>query len=228
MQRFLLLSLGLLTLLGCSPKPELNEAMIKDLINPLLSKQEVIIKSPGFPSKLEAMVLVLEDPSLPDNQHKRYHPAEKLGWEQMLEYARAFEKSQVLRFETGTFDEHDYFDKPFTFHGHRLHIEGDLKQDTVILPALGKVGFKLGRSCVTEVSSFTEPVKEGKDYVFDFTVKVGVCELKNWSNPEILRLSGVEAVLPQSVTLKGRCHQKKCAVIADKYIESISKPKLLF
>ena len=224
--RFLFILLSMLLCSACSQEPKITDRLLTDLINEKLASQEVIIKAPGFPSKEEALVLVLEDPALPENQQKAYHPAEKLGWQHMLEYARAFEQAGALKVETGTFAERDYFDKNFTFTGHRLHITEPLKQDTVILPALGKVGFKLGKSCVGKILSHTEPKADGDGYAFTVTFEGGLCQLKSWATGEIVSLSGVNEVLKEPVTLRVTCRKQQCSIAEAKFLEKAQKPLL--
>lgn len=215
-------------LCACSDEPKLSADFLIGVLNPVLQQQDVIIKAPGFPSKEVAMALVLEDPSLPENQSKPYHPAEKLGWEQMLEYARAFEKSGALKLETGTFSERDYFDQPFSFSGHRLHVVEPLKSDTVILPALGKVGFKLGKSCVAKVLKVTDPVKHSGRYEFEVTFETGLCQLKSWANGELVTLSGVGEHLNEPQTVKLSCLKQQCEILDSSWLETLLKPKLAF
>ncbi len=222
--------LSLAGLMACQAEEIPDEGLMVEALNEQLAVQEVIIKAPGFPSKEEALVMVLEDPDLPENLEKSYHPAEKLGWRQMLEYARAFEKAGVIRVHSGTFAERDYFDKPFTFTGHRLHIGTELQADTVILPSMGKVGFKLGRVCVKRLLSRSAPSFNAETGQAEVTVsfEAGLCQLKSWASEEIVSLSGVRALFNEPLTLTLGCDLQHCVIVDEQFRSRLQKPLLAF
>ena len=183
-------------LLGCQDQSrEPTEDNLRAALDHVLNGQNVILKSPGFPSKVAEMVLVIEDPKAPENQGKKYHPAEITGWESMLGYARLYEKAGVVSLESGTFDEQNYSGANFRFTGYRVHIGDDLKKDTVVIPTIGKVGLKAGWVAVDRIVKISPVTEKNGLKTVEVTYTRKADNLRTWCSEEILESSGMHEAL---------------------------------
>ncbi|MBO6258147.1 MAG: hypothetical protein J6M93_02260 [Succinivibrio sp.] len=218
-----------LLLSGCDRAPKPDSKELSQAINEVLKNQTVIIPAPGFPSKMEELMLVLEDPSAPQNAKKPYHPAEKIGWEGMIDYARAYEKQGAMTFEKGTFEERNFFDEAFSFTGFRLRVTDVIKGDTVVIPSLGRVGFKAGVVTVKDIVKTSEPQKqEDKSYTIAVTYTSAVGAAKNWLNDEILEKSGAKNRLLNEETVNVTYKDGKYSIGDEAFIKFHQKPYLAF
>lgn len=211
----------------CAPKPDNKE--LSQAINEVLKNQTVIIPAPGFPSKMEELMLVLEDPSAPENAQKPYHPAEKIGWEGMIDYARAYEKQGAMTFEKGTFEERNFFDEAFSFTGFRLRVTDVIRDDTVVIPSIGRVGFKAGVVSVKDIVKASEPEKrDDKSYLIRVTYTSSIGDAKSWVNDEIIEKSGAKNRLLNEETVNVIYKDGKYSVDDENFVKFHKNPYLAF
>lgn len=198
------------------------------LLNEKLNTQKVIASAPGIPSRMYDMTMDAEDPSNSLNKNKKYHPAERQGWEKMIAQGRVLESLGLMEFEEGTFEELDYNAKKFKFTGFLMKFTPKAHDYIQVMPSLGRVGIKVGYMGVGKISSFSKTQIKDKKPSVTVEFKSTLVNKSPWVNDEYLQSSGIMLFVEGTTSVNMSFIDGKWTIDDEKFLFSVQNPVVDF
>ncbi len=198
----------------------LNEEAAAALLNEALNKQRVFVTAPGLPSKLHEMALAAEDPDAPENAQKKYHPAERNGWKNMIAYGEALEKQGVLKIKHGTFFEDDFYNRRFKYTGVLMELKPEMKPYVAVTPVDGRVLLRVGYSGVGRIEGIEKI--DAEHYKVKFTT--ALCRISPWHNAEVDKFTKASSLLGGEESVVVKVKGGKAYIDDEDFLISLKNP----
>ena len=194
------------------------------LLNEKLNAQKVIISAPGIPSRVHEMSMVAEDPEHENNKGKAYHPAEISGWGMMVRQGRLLEKNGLMVLEAGTFEEKSYTGEDFTFSGYLMKFTDRAREYLAVMPAIGRVGLKIGSVGVDEITEIGKTVPLNGRAQLDVSFTTKLINPAPWASEEILRETNINSFVEGSLKVRMSFDDGQWRIADEDFLLSVKNP----